>query len=153
MLFRSKKENLKKFRERFNSVLAELSGGDEFVDVVDIDAAIELGELSDKILQEIEGLEPFGKSNPMPKFMTSGVYLDDQRRIGKGDNLRFLVRSNGHTFNTVGFRLDDIDKIFNHKHTADIVYQIGRDRWNGGNALQLRLVDIKLREDSSGKPM
>ena len=59
---RLKKENLAKFTERFNSVLTDLFDGDELVDVVDIDAAIELGELSDKILQEIEGLEPDRKS-------------------------------------------------------------------------------------------
>jgi len=150
---RLRKENLAKFTERFNSVLADLLDVEELVDIIKVDAAVGLDDISDKILEEIEQLEPFGKSNPTPKFMTSGIYLGDQRRIGKGDNLRFLVSSEGHAFNTVGFRLADIDKIFNHKHTADIVYQLGRDRWNGGNALQLRLVDIKLREDSSDTPM
>lgn len=149
---RLKKENLARFTNYFNSVLDEMFDIDELVDVINVDAAVELDQLSDKILQEIEELEPFGKSNPMPKFVTSGVYLDEQRRLGKGENLRFLVRSDNHAFNTIGFRLNNIDKIFNHKQTADIVYQLERDRWKGDNSLQLRLVDIKLNDDSSTTP-
>lgn len=149
---RLKKENLTRFTNYFNSVLDEMFDIDELVDVINVDAAVELDQLSDKILEEIEELEPFGKSNPMPKFVTSGVYLDEQRRLGKGENLRFLVRSDNYAFNTIGFRLNNIDKIFNHKQTADIVYQLGRDRWKGDNSLQLRLVDIKLNDDSSTTP-
>lgn len=143
------KGDLDRFRERFNDVCAEMLMGTDLTETLKIDTELDIGDINDGLLDEIDKLAPFGAGNPVPKFLTRGLYLDGQSRMGEGKYIKFLAQNNGHALEVVGFRQDNIDEIFNHRYQADLVYQVGRRRFNDDDFLQLKLVDIKLLNGES----
>ncbi len=57
-----------------------------------LDAELSFSEISERLLEELEELEPFGNGNPKPVFGASGVTVRSMKRMGKdGASLRLLV--------------------------------------------------------------
>lgn len=142
-----KPENFTSFRERFTEVVGEMICDEDLVDTLSIDARVDIADISEQLLADINCLAPFGSGNPLPKFLTKGVFLDGQRRMGSGEHLQFVIQSQGRAVDAVGFKLKDIDKVCAHLGSADVVYQLGRRQWKDSDFLQLRLVDIKLHDN------
>ena len=61
-----KKENLDELRRRLNEE-STLSAKD-FCPEVRIDAAMPIGYVTERLMEELEQMEPFGTGNPKPVF-------------------------------------------------------------------------------------
>ena len=63
-----------------------------------LDAVLPFGEISDRLMEELELLEPFGNGNAKPLFGASGVTVRSMRRIGKdGASLRLQISDSAGT--------------------------------------------------------
>lgn len=83
-------ENVDVFRKQIN----ELSGltEEDLIEKVSIDMQLPLAYLSQKLVDELELLEPFGKGNPKPLFVEKGLRVISPRIVGKNQNvLKFQV--------------------------------------------------------------
>ncbi len=83
-------ENVDVFRKQVN----ELSGltEEDLIEKVSIDMQLPLAYLSQKLVEELELLEPFGKGNPKPLFVEKGLRVISPRIVGKNQNvLKFQV--------------------------------------------------------------
>ncbi|MEY8495196.1 single-stranded-DNA-specific exonuclease RecJ [Lachnospiraceae bacterium 29-91] len=83
-------ENVDVFRKQIN----ELSGltEEDLIEKVSIDMQLPLAYLSQKLVEELELLEPFGKGNPKPLFVEKGLRVISPRIVGKNQNvLKFQV--------------------------------------------------------------
>lgn len=75
------KENLPILREQLNRE-ADLTEED-FVPIIRIDADMPLGYISEKLVDELEILEPFGKGNPKPLFAEKKFWIRRASIVGK----------------------------------------------------------------------
>lgn len=83
-------ENVDVFRKQIN----ELSGltEEDLIEKVSIDMQLPLAYLSQKLVEELELLEPFGKGNPKPLFVEKSLRVISPRIVGKNQNvLKFQV--------------------------------------------------------------
>ena len=83
-------EKVDVFRKQIN----ELSGltEEDLIEKVSIDMQLPLAYLSQKLVEELELLEPFGKGNPKPLFVEKGLRVISPRIVGKNQNvLKFQV--------------------------------------------------------------
>lgn len=83
-------ENVDVFRKRIN----ELSGltEEDLLEKVSIDMQLPIAYLSQKLVEELELLEPFGKGNPRPLFVEKNLRVISPRIVGKNQNvLKFQV--------------------------------------------------------------
>jgi single-stranded-DNA-specific exonuclease len=105
---------------------------------INIDAEVSLSELTPETYQMIQTLSPFGKSNPVPTFVSRGVRVTGCRTMGAdAQHLRLKLNQAGTNFEAVAFRLGDEAK--NMSESLDIVYNLEFDRWNGAENLRLNI--------------
>ena len=85
------------FRERFNAFAAVRLKPEDFLRRLDVDAVLELREITDRNIEEIFALAPFGNGNPPPLFAAMNVEVAAPPVIMKEKHLRVTVRQNGRT--------------------------------------------------------
>lgn len=107
-----KKENLDEFRKRLNDNCS-LTDKD-FVDYVVVDVRVPLHMISEKLINEISVLEPFGEGNPRPVIAQSKVKIKNASYMGKNNQfLRFTFDAgSGRYVNGVYF--GDVEKMKEH---------------------------------------
>jgi len=80
------------FREGFVSFVEKDCRDQDLSAKVEVDAEVELGDLSLDFLASYELLQPFGSSNPQPIFMARSVWLTEPPRRLKNNHLRLFLR-------------------------------------------------------------
>lgn len=96
-----KEENVELFRKTINE-LSNLSE-DDLTEKVSIDMQLPLPYISEKLILELDKLEPYGKGNPKPLFVEKNLRVISPRIIGKNHNvLKFQVEDER------GIRMDAI---------------------------------------------
>ncbi len=83
------------FRERFNACASERLSPEDLRPRLEIDAILELPEITDKAAHGIFALAPFGHSNPPPLFAALDVEIAGAPAILKEKHLRLAVRQKG----------------------------------------------------------
>jgi single-stranded-DNA-specific exonuclease len=87
--------NVEEFRRRFEAFAASRLSADDFLRRLEIDAVLELREISEHAVEELFQLAPFGHGNPPPLFAALGVEVAAPPTIMKEKHLRITVRQNG----------------------------------------------------------
>jgi single-stranded-DNA-specific exonuclease len=85
------------FRERFNAFAAVRLRPEDFLRRLEVDAVLELREITDRGIEDIFALAPFGNGNPPPLFAAMNVEVAAPPVIMKEKHLRVTVRQNGRT--------------------------------------------------------
>jgi len=85
------------FRERFNAYAAARLRPEDFLPRVDIDAVLDLREVSERSAQDVFALAPFGHGNPPPLFAALDVEVAGPPAVWLEKHLKVMVRQNGRT--------------------------------------------------------
>ena len=139
------KEKIDVFRERINEILSDnqqISLHDE--PIVEIDALISLDKMNWDFLNYIEKFRPFGPGNPQPVFCGYKFPLASLKKVGKDEkHLKLSLGERRKYFDGIAFQMADkyIDII--NDNAINIIFQLGINSWNGKNAIQLIIKDIK----------
>lgn len=80
-------DNLKAFAKELNKIADELLQNSPFVPTLNIDAEVDIPD--EKLCREILILEPTGKGNPKPLFMTSNIGVVTAKPVGDGSHIAF----------------------------------------------------------------
>ena len=111
-----------------------------------IDAALPFSEVSLSLAEEIERLAPFGNGNPLPKFISQGLTVVQDRRIGRdGAHRRLLLQDREERRQTaVWWRSADVDL---PGGAVDIAYTLGVNEYRGERSAQLTLEAVRAAEE------
>jgi single-stranded-DNA-specific exonuclease len=90
-------ENVARFRHRFNQFALSALTAADFVPVVEIDAVLNLAELTDRSVAGVLSLAPFGCGNPAPLFAALDVEIAGPPAIWAEKHVRVALRHNGRT--------------------------------------------------------
>lgn len=114
----------------------------ELSPVLAIDAEIPLSALSGQTLRLMQKLAPFGRANPVPTFLSRGLKVIDQRRLGnEGEHLKLKLQDGDAIWDGIGFALGHLaDSIGGY---VDIVYNLEVDTWSGRELLRLNILDLR----------
>lgn len=136
--FSIKKRNIPKFLEKIRDIaLNSENCADD--DLLTADRKISLREISAKLLEEFNGLQPFGEGNPEPLFTSEEVSFS-QIRCLKNSHLKMKASQDGRSFDCIGFGMYD-------EHTAKepsgrILFTPGINLWKGRRSIQLVLKGV-----------
>lgn len=135
--------NIPLLRERLTELAREALDGQALTPTLDIDARLDVHQISDELCKELDMLEPTGHSNPRPTFMVEKARIIETRTVGKeNQHLRLkIARAGQPPLDSIGFSLGHwADRGLEY---ADLAFQIEMNEWNGRQNLQLRLQDIR----------
>ncbi len=143
-------EKIPEFKIRFNKILKEKMAEKNIIPKIKIDTKISLAEITPKFIRILDQFAPFGPGNMRPVFVAEDVELANYPRIvGKNHLLTTLKQNDGDkVFDAIGFNLGYFaEKIAKDRDLIDIVFTIEKISRNGVTYPQLRLKDIKIKEN------
>jgi single-stranded-DNA-specific exonuclease len=106
-----------------------------------LDAEIALGQITPRLLDQLETLQPFGQGTPEPLFITRDVDVESHRVVG-GHHRQMVLRSrhqsNGQRYQAIQFNIDpDQEPPASFKRLA---LHLRWNRWNGSRRPQVMVV-------------
>jgi single-stranded-DNA-specific exonuclease len=142
-------ENISAFTEKFEQVVSERITAEQLVPELEIDAELELNDITPRFYNIIQQMAPFGPENMRPVFISHAVNDSGWSKIVKEEHIKFSVRKpGGDVIDGIGFGLAPKFEIVK-SGPFDIAYQIDENEWNGQVRLQMLVKDI-LKHDSRG---
>jgi single-stranded-DNA-specific exonuclease len=140
-----KPENMVAFTERFEQIVSSTIEDWMLTAEVDIDATINLRDITPTFYKILKQFAPFGPGNMTPVFKTSNVFDNGYSRVVGSNHLKLMVRQeeNEHGIDAIAFQQShQFDRIAKGL-PFDICYSIEENEWNGKTSLQLNVRDIK----------
>ncbi|MCX6198733.1 MAG: single-stranded-DNA-specific exonuclease RecJ [Bacteroidetes bacterium] len=136
------KENFEAFSTQFEKVVSERITPEQLIPELEIDAELELEDITPKFHSILEQMAPFGPDNMKPVFVTKGVLDSGWSKIVKEEHIKFSLKKKDNTnFDGIGFGM--ADKFSLVKSGAfDIAYQISENVWNDKVSLQMMVKDV-----------
>lgn len=144
-----KPENLEAFKKRFEDYVEAHIKPEMLIPQIDIDAMLQLSEITPKFREVISRFQPFGPGNPSPTFRTNSVYdYGHGRRVG--GNLEHLKMDIVNGSNILPLSAIAFSQAHQANHilaggTFDICYSVVENSYRGEVKTQLRIKDIKIR--------
>lgn len=142
--FQIKMSNFDEFRQRFEKIASDKLSAESVQPKINIDAEVQLPEISSSFVKDLELLEPFGNGNPRPVFCTRNVFLSWAPKIVGNNHLKLSFESKGGIIEGIAFSKGDMISEIKHKETPyDIVYLPRLNYYKGEESVQLFIRDIK----------
>jgi single-stranded-DNA-specific exonuclease len=109
-----------------------------------IDTEIRLNDINSRFMRFLELLGPYGPGNMRPKFAARNLkVVGNPRVVGNGNHIRFKVKQEGSSFQTIGFNLSEHYKDLINGSSVDLAFVVEVNEWRGKSNIQLNLRDIK----------
>ncbi|MFA6097074.1 MAG: single-stranded-DNA-specific exonuclease RecJ [Candidatus Paceibacterota bacterium] len=152
-----KNSNVKKLKEKLNSIADKILKEEDLVPSIDIDCEIMTDEINWQLVDEVEKFKPFGQANKKPVFVAKKLEVHEVRSVGSGNNhlklsLKTILKDGSvKYFSAIGFRLGkfmdsmpgDLPGI-RWGDIVDVAFQLEINQWNGNRELQMNIIDIKI---------
>ena len=152
-----KEENLPEFCERIEQFIAARITSSKLVPVVNIDADLSFSGITARFFRILKQFQPFGPGNPLPVFRTENVYDNGNgRRVGAdGGHLKLELIEEAqpyHHIAAIAFNKSEYYQYIKEGNPIDVCYSIVENYYRGIANLQLRVKDIKERDDEAFLP-
>ncbi|NBV37997.1 MAG: single-stranded-DNA-specific exonuclease RecJ [Verrucomicrobia bacterium] len=130
-------------RERFaTAVLEQKAKGGLVSDGRDLDIIhwIKAQEISERLLDDLELLQPYGESNPEPIFGVRGFVFDKAPTVfGDGNFRHQIAMSAGRRLNFIAWRL--ASRMPEIGRAVDLAVRLQWNRWQGRKIPQVEILD------------
>ncbi|MGD0773383.1 MAG: single-stranded-DNA-specific exonuclease RecJ [Candidatus Solibacter sp.] len=121
---------VEEFRRRFHASAASRLGAEDFLPRLEIDAILELREITEPAIGELFTLAPFGHGNPPPLFAALGVEVAAQPTVMKEKHLRIAVRQNGRNLVLKAWNLAHRASEFAPGARLDVAFNLEEDAYS-----------------------
>ena len=136
-----KKENFDKFSKELENI-AKDSKIDEIIPIINVDAKINLNEVSRETVESLKQLEPFGEGNKTPIFVLKNLKVDSIRSLSEGKHIKMTLKDGNSVINAIGFNLGYLADEYKIGDKIDVVGTLEINSFNGVDSLQINLKDV-----------
>lgn len=135
-------ENLPEFARRLDAYMQQLPDS-AFHPITEVDAALNLGELTLESVAMVDRLAPFGQENPQPVFLARGVNLVNTRAVGQGkDHFACSLTDGRATVAGIMFHCSAIDSLLANDAVVDAAFTVQIDEWRGRRSVKAMLQEV-----------
>jgi single-stranded-DNA-specific exonuclease len=139
-----KKENLDKFRTRFNDDAREKLTIEDLVPKITVDAEVEMADLTPKLFSIMKQMEPYGPGNTRPVFVCREVRHKNGPKIVGKNHLKLSVHDgNGAVIEAMAFNFADRMGELAAAQTFTLAFSLDENEWNGRTAMQLKIRGVE----------
>ena len=137
--------DLPAFRERFEAYVAAHIQPNQLQPTLEIEAEIQLGDITKSFYNVLRHLEPFGPGNPRPLFVSRRLINHrDTRAVGKErEHLRLDVTDRQNAITGIAFGRADIAEYIQNGNAVDICYELNENTFNHYTTIQMMVQDIQ----------
>jgi single-stranded-DNA-specific exonuclease len=142
-----KLENIEAFQKRFEEIVCASIQEHQLVPEIEIDALIELKEITPKFYRILKQFSPFGPGNMSPVFVTGKIIDKGYVRIVGNNHLKLDLHHLDHpseSFSSIAFgQANHFDAVL-QKKSFQACYTIEENYYNGMMSLQLNVKDLRM---------
>lgn len=119
---------------------------DDFHPLIEIDACINLDELTLETVGALKQVAPFGQENPTPCFLARDVLLTHCRAVGAEKNHFSCTLTNGvgTSISGIMFHCTDIDMLMATDSVVNAAFQVEIDTWRGRKSVKAMRSPLRL---------
>ena len=136
--------NIENFRRKINEYAAKLMTDEMLCVCLEADCEVEMSDLSMRLAQEIDRLEPFGASNPVPNLLLCGAVLQRIIPMGGGKHTKMILEKNGVSMSAVWFGMNSTQLPFELLDTVDVLFQLNINEYQNTTSLQMIVQDMHI---------
>ena len=138
-------DNLPAFCERFEHYVATHIREDQLQPTLQIEAELQLGDITKQFYNVLRHLEPFGPGNPRPLFVSRRLINHrDTRAVGKErEHLRLDVTDRLNAITGIAFGRADMAEYIQNGNPVDICYELNENTFNHYTTIQMMVQDIQ----------
>ncbi len=104
---------------------------------VDIDAEVQLADLTLEAVAQLGSLAPFGQEAPEPRFLVRNVSLANGKAVGAGKNhFSFQLTDGRSSVSAIKFNCDDVESYLLSDKLADVAFTVQVDEWRGRKSVK-----------------
>lgn len=138
-----KADKIPEFTERLCEYMDKLPPED-FIPRIDVDASVDLSELTLANVEKLDLLAPFGQENSSPHFLAHGVMMAGGRAVGADKNHLSCTLTDGiHSLNCIMFHCSDTAALLNCGCALDAVFELQIDTWKGRRSVKAVVSSLK----------
>ena len=147
-----KEENVQEFARRMDAFIAGKVTSEMLIPIVEVDAKLDFAQITPKFSRILKQFQPFGPGNNNPIFVTENVYdAGSGRKVGAGGvhlKLDLIQESQPyHQIPAIAFNMADYYDYIREGNPVDVCYAIVENYYRGSSSIQLRIRDMRERED------
>ena len=137
--------NLPEFQERFEAYVAAHIREDQLQPTLQIEAELQLADITKSFYNVLRHLEPFGPGNPRPLFVSRRLINHrDTRAVGKErEHLRLDVTDRMNAITGIAFNRADMAEYIQNGNAVDICYELNENTFNHYTTIQMMVQDIQ----------
>jgi len=136
------RKNIETFKDRINQYAKRSIMLEDLLPRIDVDMELPLEAITDTLIQELDGVAPFGCGNPEPLFLTRNLRLKGEPRLLSRDTLKFWVTDGVITHQAIGFGMGGYLEKLCGAEAFDLVYNPRIDTWLGQESMILEVEEI-----------
>ena len=137
-------DNLPEFKQRFEAYVADHIREDQLQPTLQIEAELQLADITKSFYNVLRHLEPFGPGNPRPLFVSRHLINHrDTRAVGKErEHLRLDVTDRVNAITGIAFGRADMAEYIQNGNAVDICYELNENTFNHYTTIQMMVQDI-----------
>ena len=137
-------DDLSEFKQRFEAYVAAHIQPNQLQPTLDIEAELQLGDITKSFYNVLRHLEPFGPGNPRPLFVSRRLINHrDTRAVGKErEHLRLDVTDRMSAITGIAFGRADMAEYIQNGNAVDICYELNENTFNHYTTIQMMVQDI-----------
>ncbi|UZH53923.1 single-stranded-DNA-specific exonuclease RecJ [Salinimicrobium tongyeongense] len=136
------------FKRKFEEVVSATIDPRLLTPEIQIDAEIDLSDITAKFHRILKQFAPFGPGNMSPVFMTKNLRDTGYARCVGGEDkhlkARFFQKGNDRSFDAIGFDLGRKCELVSEGKKVKAAFCIDENEFQGNVTLQLRLKDLEV---------
>ena len=143
-----KLENLEKFSERFEEIVAATIDEKSLIQEIEIDSVLKLTEISTSFFSVLKQFAPFGPGNMSPVFKTENVRDTGLSRIVGNNHLKLNLAEDETTrfgLDGIAFQMGQYYPFISRRIPFDICYTLEENTFNGKTNIQMNVKDIRMK--------
>lgn len=126
-----------------NQYVQEKLSGQDLQRKIQIDAGLDLDDISHSFMDELQNLAPFGTGNPRPLFVSKRINIISSPQVLKGRHTKLLVRQKNRVFEALGWGRGDWGEKLSSGDMVDLVYSLQTSEYLGEERVNLIIEDLK----------
>ncbi len=145
-----KEENVQKFQDRFEEVVAATIEDRMLVREIEVDAELSLKDITPKFYKILKQFAPFGPGNMSPIFLSHEVRDNGKGRVVGNNHLKLTLTQQDiqpGVFDGIAFQLGHHHPMVEQKDSFEIVYHVEENNFNNRITLQLNIKDLKFSNE------
>jgi single-stranded-DNA-specific exonuclease len=130
------------FRQKINALAQERLQLEDLFPSLEVDMELPFSELNEKVITELDALEPFGTGNPRPLFIARSLKLKSSPQIMGRDTIKFWASDGEITYQVIGFGKAGLRDSLSEAECFDLVYTPRFDTWQEHTTILLEAEEI-----------